>query len=256
MIRSSNDSAKLSSAPAATAGAMSGSVTWRNAAVRRRSQVARRLLHARVERDRAASPDDDRHVADGERDVGDRDLQDRPVGLEHEREEQQQADAHDDLRGDHGQQDQRVGRGRRPTACAGGPGPGPAASPGSSWQDGDQGDLEGDTLRPLHQVHSRNKLRVPAQREALPREDALGVVEAEEDQHHDRREQERRRPARRTASAGGSGRAPSADHLPAQEAQEDQGPGDRDRGSCRKPRAAPNGQSRLDMNSVWMTLAT
>ena len=90
MTKSSNESANAIIAPAATAGAMSGSVMWRNAP------------HADAPRSRAASsscgssddrprPDDDRHVRDAERDVGDRDLGERPVSAEQLPEEQQQA---------------------------------------------------------------------------------------------------------------------------------------------------------------------
>ena len=66
-------------------------------APRRRPEVARGLLQLRVEV-RGARPDDDRHVRDAERDVGDRDLLDRALAVEQLPEEQQQADAHDDLR--------------------------------------------------------------------------------------------------------------------------------------------------------------
>ena len=57
-------------------------------------------------------------------------------------EEQQQADAHDDLGGDHRQQEQRLGR-RRGRGTGAGPGPRPSSVPRTVDDDhGDERDLE------------------------------------------------------------------------------------------------------------------
>ena len=69
---------RRSSPPAATAGARSGRVTCRKVLTGRRPEVAGGLLQARVQLDRPGA-DDDRHVRDAERDVGERDLGDRAV---------------------------------------------------------------------------------------------------------------------------------------------------------------------------------
>ena len=78
-------------------------------AERRRPEVARGLLQPRIHPDRPR-PDDDRHVRDAERDVGERDLPERAVRPEQLGEEDQQADPHDDLGRHHRQEEQRLGR--------------------------------------------------------------------------------------------------------------------------------------------------
>ena len=126
-MRSSNERAKASMAPAAMAGARSGSVTYRKApqADAPRSRAASSTCGSRLTaRARTTTATyETQNVMCAIEIWASEPLAEKSCG-----EEEQQADAQDDLRRDHRQQDERLGQRRRRSACAAGPGRCQAAS--------------------------------------------------------------------------------------------------------------------------------
>ena len=112
-------------------------------AERRRSEVARRLLELRVHA-RGPGPDDDGHIADAERDLGEHELGERAARPEGRREEDQQAQAHDDLGGHHRQQEERLGGG---AAAEPDPGEGQAQERADGGRDDDDDEREPERHR-------------------------------------------------------------------------------------------------------------
>ena len=154
---------------------------------RRGSEITGRLLQGGVHA-RRAGPDDDRHERDAEGDVCDRQLGERPPGIERLEEEQQQRQPHDDLGGHHRQEQQRLGRGSGAESVPGEPQPQERAQDGRD-HDGDTRHLERDDDG-VDQVVVLEKAPVPVGREAVPAQGSPRVVEAEQDQDRDGREQQ------------------------------------------------------------------
>ena len=228
----------------------------RTPAARRGAQVARGLLHPRVERD-GAGPHDDRHVARSRTRCGrSRSARIDPLALNSRAKNSSRLIPMTTSGVTIGSRISGVRDAPPPRRTGGAPAPGPAACPRIVVTTTEMsGDLEGDAQRAQQRV-VREQLRVPLEREAAPDEVALGVVEAEQDQDDDRREQEHVDQARRerrqqgvappriSRSPRGGGTAGPATV-----------PDDRERRSAgtRAPRRTASPCA--DRNRIWMTLA-